>query len=293
MHRKLSVKKNFFNTILVLFLISFFGISISFSQNIPVHAQGLNEELITIELSAGITQSGVYSTKAGVQEPSKLAVLFPGYPSVVRPVVINGSMIESRQNGNFLIRSRRFLPDESIATLIVDCHSDSITVCSSRYQASKKRQEDVDKLINAVRTRTPSIREVWLIGTSMGTISSSFLPFYIPKGYSGAIHTASITEPNAFLSFKEMDKFDYSKPDGFHFFIHHANDPCHVTTYSGAKSITSKAGVPLITVFGGKDFQGASCQAFSQHGFRGKEEEVMAEIASIIKTGKVEKYEIR
>lgn len=284
-----SMKNNFHS----IFLILIFWTSTGFSQNIPVHAQGLNEELITIELASGITQSGVYSTRTGVLEPSKLAVLFPGHPSVVRPVVVNGSMTESRLTGNFLIRSRRFLSDESIATLLVDCHSDSITVCSSRYQSARQRQEDIDKLIGVVRMRTPSIREVWLIGTSMGTISSSFLPFYNPKGYAGAIHTASITEPNAFFSYKEMDQFDYSKPSGIHFFIHHANDPCHLTTYSGAKSIASKAGVPLITVYGGKDFQGASCQAFNQHGFRGKEEEVMAEIGSIIKTGKVSKFEIR
>jgi hypothetical protein len=269
-------------------------LSIGFAQNIPDHAQGLNEELIAVELSPGVIQSGVYSTKIGVRAPSKLAVLFPGNPSIIRPVVVNGSMIESRLTGNFLIRSRRFLANESIGLLLIDCRSDKIFTCSGPYQASKQRQEDVDKLISEVVARNSSIQEVWLVGTSMGTISSSFLPFHNPKGYAGSIHTAAITEPNYFFySHKELDQFDYSKPTGTHFFIHHANDPCPTTTYSGAQSISLKARVPLVTVYGGKDFQGGSCQAFSQHGFRGKEEEVMTEVANIITNRNISRLEIK
>lgn len=262
------------------------------AQNVPIHAQGLKEELITVELSEGKSQSGVYSTKIGIDGPTKLAVLLPGYPSVVRPVVENGVMTGSKLTGNFLIRARRFLPNESIATLIVDCRSDSGDYCSSGYQASKQRQEDVDKLIAEIKRRVPSIGEVWLIGTSMGTVSSSFLPMHNPTGYAGAIHTASITEPYARNSYKELGGFDYKKPRDLHFFIHHADDPCALTTYFGAKAIAEKYNAPLVTVFGGSGFQGGACEAMTQHGFRGKEKEVMTEIAAIIKSGKAVKLEI-
>ena len=40
------------------------------------------------------------------------------------------------------------------------------------------------------------------------------------------------------------------------------------------------------------DFRGNPCAAFSQHGFRGKEKEVMNTIKEIIKTKKLNKYEI-
>lgn len=268
------------------------GSTAGFAQNVPIHAQGLKEELITVELSEGKSQSGVYSTKFGIDGPTKLAVLLPGYPSVVRPVVENGVMTGSKLTGNFLIRARRFLPNESIATLIVDCRSDSGDYCSSGYQASKQRQEDVDKLITEIKKRVPSIGEVWLIGTSMGTVSSSFIPMHNPTGYAGAIHTASITEPYAKNSYKELGGFDYKKPRDLHFFIHHADDPCALTTYSGAKAIAEKYNAPLVTVFGGSGFQGGACEAMTQHGFRGKEKEVMTEIAAIIKSGKAGKLEI-
>jgi len=197
------------------------------AQNIPANAQVLKEELISVDLMDGKKQAGVYSTKLGSEKPTRLAVLLPGYPSVVRPVVEAGIMTGSRLNGNFLIRSRGFLIDENIATLIVDCQSESGDYCSSSYQASKQRQVDVDKLIAEVKARNPSIAEIWLVGTSMGTVSSSFMPVHNPTAYAGAIHTASITEPYAKNSYRELSDFDYKKTTTPKFFVHHAADPCY------------------------------------------------------------------
>ena len=266
--------------------------SICYAQNVPAHAQGLKEDLISVDLTGSKKQVGLYSTKSGADKPTKLAVILPGSPSVVRPVVENGVMTNSRLTGNFLIRARRFLVDESVASLIVDCHSESGDDCSSSYQASKQRQEDVDKLIAEVKTRNPSITEVWLVGTSKGTISSSFMPIYNPSGYAGAIHTASITDPNARGSYRELAGFDYKKSTVSQFFVHHLNDPCALTTYPSAKSIAEKYAVPLITVTGGSGFQGGACEAFTEHGFRGKEKEVMSAVTAIIKSGKATQLEI-
>lgn len=261
-------------------------------QSLPTSAQGLKEELISVDLMDGKKQAGVYSTKLGSEKPTRLAVLLPGYPSVVRPVVEAGVMTGSKLNGNFLIRSRGFLIDENIATLIVDCQSESGDYCSSSYQASKQRQVDVDKLIAEAKSRNPSIAEVWLVGTSMGTVSSSFMPIHNLTGYSGVIHTASITEPYAKNSYRELGDFDYKKATAPQFFVHHAADPCYLTTYTGAKSITDKYKLPLVTVTGGSDFKGNACQAFTEHGFRGKEKEVMAAIGGIIKTGSAKQLDI-
>ena len=262
------------------------------AQVIPDHAQGLKEELISVDLMDGKKQVGVYSTKLGSDNPTRLAVLLPGYPSVVRPVVEAGVMTTSKLNGNFLIRSRRFLVDANIASLIVDCHSESGDYCSSYYQASKQRQVDVDKLIAEIKARTPSITEVWLIGTSMGTISSSFMPTHNPSGYAGAIHTASITEPYTNNSYRELGNFNYKITATPQFFVHHIADPCYLTTYTGAKFIADKYKLPLVTITGGGDFRGGACQAFTEHGFRGKEKEVMTAIGEIIKTGSAKQLQI-
>ena len=281
--------KYFIKPLFIAILLQIYPVS---AQNTPADAVNLNEELISVDLSGDKKQVGVYTTSPTSKNPTRLAVLLPGYPSVVRPVVENGVMTDSRLSGNFLIRSRHFLVDEAIASLIVDCQSDSGDYCTSTYQASKQRQEDVDKLIAEVKRRNPSISEVWLIGTSMGTISSSFMPLHNPSAYAGAIHTASITEPYARNSYRELGGFDYKKTPVPQFFVHHVADPCFLTTYAGAKSITEKYQVPLITVTGGGDFKGDACKAFTEHGFRGKEKDVMQKIGAIIKTGRVDQLVI-
>jgi len=269
------------------------GPDFAFSQSVPPHAEGLTEELMTVQLDANRQQSGVYSVKTGTQNHSKLAVLLPGYPSVVRPVVEGGAMVRSKLTGNFLIRSRRHLSDESIATFIVDCQSESGDYCSAAYQSSNDRQQHVQKLIDFVRGRYPSLNEVWLVGTSMGTLSSAFLPTYDAKAYAGAIHTATITEPWAQGSYRELANFDYQRSGIPQFFVHHRDDPCSLTTHSGAKKISESYGFPLITVIGGSGFQGGACQAQTEHGFKGMEQQTMKAIATIIKSGKPERLEIR
>jgi len=267
------------------------GPGAAIAQSIPAHAEGLSEELVTVPLGAGREQAGVYSIKTGTRNHTRLAVLLPGYPSVVRPVVENGVMLRSKLSGNFLIRARRFLTDESIATLIVDCHSDSGDYCSPSYQSSSDRHLDVQRLIEAVRSQRPSLSEVWLIGTSMGTISSAFLPTYDPKSYAGAIHTATITEPLVPGSYRELANFEYTRSGIPQIFVHHRDDPCALTTYSGAKRISEKHGVPLITVVGGSGFQGGACQAQTEHGFKGMESQTMRAIANVLKSGKSERLE--
>lgn len=281
----------------LFFLLAFFvlvitQVPITFAQAVPIHAQGLKEELISVDLSEKKKQVGVFSIKIGFEKPTKLAVLLPGSPSVVRPIVENGVMTGSKLTGNFVIRARRLLVEEDIASLVVDCISESGDICASSYQSSKQRQEDVDKLIAEVKSRHPTINEVWLVGNSMGTISSSFMPSYNLSGYAGAIHTAVISEPYAKGSYRELGGFDYKKTSIPQFFIHHISDPCSITTYASAKSISLKFKFPLISVSGGSGFQGPACEALTQHGFRGKEKEVMSAIAAIIKSGKASQLEI-
>ena len=77
------------------------------------------------------------------------------------------------------------------------------------------------------------------------------------------------------------------------FFVHHADDPCNITRYSTAKNVAAQIEAPLITVYGGSGYYGGACQAHTQHGFKGMEEKVMANISKIIKSSSVEQTEIR
>jgi len=265
---------------------------ISADDTIKNNSVGLREELISINLSNTNKQVGVYSIKIGFDKPTKLAVLLPGSPSVVGAVVENNIMTKSKLENNFLIRARRFLVDDVVATLIVDCQSQSGDYCSSYYQSSKQREDDVGKLISEIKKHTPSITEVWLVGTSMGTISSSFMPLYNNKAYAGVIHTSTITDPYAKNSYSELGNFNYNKIQVPQFFIHHIGDQCSLTPYSGAHSISERFNIPLVTVYGGNGFIGKACKALTQHGFMGKEQEVMKAVNEIIRSGKTSSLHI-
>lgn len=277
--------------IIFLFLILLYQTSVR-SNEIPAHAEGLKESLISVTTQDNKEQQGVLSLKINTSQPKFLAVLLPGYPSVVLPEVKNNIMYSSKLTGNFLIRSRRHLADNDIATLIIDCKPTITGICSSAYQSSIERHQDVSKLILEVKKNYPTIKEIWLIGTSMGTISSSFMPTYDANFYSGAIHTASITEPSKKGSYSELGNFNYKKVNIPQFFIHHKDDPCDKTTYSGAEKISKEFNLPLITVVGGSNFTGPACEAGNQHGFKGMEKNVMNSIQEIIKTKKTTKTEI-
>lgn len=259
----------------------------------PAAWENLTEQLVGVELSPGVRQEGVLSLRTGTQSPDLLAVLLPGHPSVLRPVVTDQRLTASRLPGNFLVRARRHLADERTALLLVDCRSDSGDECTSKYQASAGRQSDVAALIQLVRQQLPSIQSVWLVSTSMGSISSAFMPTHAKGAYAGAIHTAAITEPYAMYSYRELGGFDYGQITGVQAFVHHQNDPCPLTTHAGAAKLAQKFNIPLVTVQGGSGFQGHPCRAFSQHGFNGKEREVMLHIGQILKTGQASNADLR
>jgi hypothetical protein len=255
--------------------------------------ENLTEQLVSVELSPGVRQEGVLSLRTGTQTPDVLAVLIPGHPSVLRPVVTDQRMTGSRLEGNFVVRSRRHLADERIAMLLVDCRSDSGDECSAKYQASPGRHADVMALIQKVQQQLPSLQKVWLVSTSMGSISSAFMALHGKGVYAGAIHTAAITEPYAMHSYRELGGFDYGQITGVQAFVHHQNDPCPFTTHSGAAKLAQKFNIPLVTVHGGTGFQGHPCRAFTEHGFRGKEREVMQHIGQILKTGQASHTDLR
>lgn len=250
------------------------------AQPVPPHAEGLQEELIEVPVDGGM-QSAVLSRRAESGSASRLIVLLPGHPSIVRPVMGNGVMQSSSLTGNFLIRARRHLVTPQTITLLIDCHSKFSDVCPADYQASEDRFRHAMAAIAAAKTRQPSIQEVYLLSTSMSSISSGFMALYGQKQFAGVIHTASI-DPTAPKSYPQLSKLNYSDISVPQAFVHHVDDPCAVTQFSYIRSVAVKHNIPLISVSGGSDFRGHPCQAFTQHGFRGREVQVIRHILKMI-----------
>ena len=248
--------------------------------------ESFSKEIISIKTTNGHDQTGVLSRSNETKNPKKLIVLVLGSPGVTRPRLDENGKITTRQNGNFIVRSRHYLLSSQVIILLLDCHSDFVSDCRDDYQASAERAQDIEDLVAEVRRRITSIGEVWAVSTSRGTITTAGLLKHKGASYSGIIHTAGTYG----ISISQgVDFGPYKTPQ---FIFHHKDDPCRITPYRDAARLSEKWGIRLIPVRGGSGFRGDACQAFTQHGFAGREEKVASAIRHLVETGAAEKTEI-
>ena len=269
----------------ILFLMLSCTVLVAFAQTA---SQPPVEKILTVETSNGLKQSGVISYLSNETAPSILVAIIPGHPVLAKATVnfFTGKVM-IQQGGSFVVRERLRLIDQEIATLVVDCRSDFATACDDDYQMTEQRFKDIRPLMDLAKSNFPSIKQVWVLSTSRGYFTSATISKYSSDYFSGVIHTAGVVD----MAVKYPDAI--TKTATPQFFVHHAEDPCKITQYSTAKNIAQKVEAPMITVYGGSGYYGGACNAHTQHGFKGMEDKVMANISKIIKTGSVEQTEIR
>lgn len=236
---------------------------------------GLTESFHRVTLSRSGELNVLIGKRTGTN-PDIAVLLFAGYPGVLRLREEAGAVIYELR-GNFLLRARRFLNTERTFTVVVDCPIDQWTACGDAYRSSKQHANDIADVVASVKTAFGA-RQVYVVGTSYGTVSSSFLARGIGSKIDGAIHTSTFTNPDsgAHAHGLPMATFDWSKAEIPQLFVHHKNDPCERTPYSGV--VARKGAIPLITVEGAANVKGKPCDAFSEHGFSGRERLVMTAI---------------
>ncbi len=240
------------------------------------------EEIVSVKTQSGHLQAGVFSKGSAASQPTKLLVVISGHPGVTRPFVNAAGRIQTKQEGNFLVRSKRFLISDDVATLLLDCRSDFDTVCPDDYQASVDRAEDIQSLINHVRSKLASLREIWAVSTSRGVVTTAGLAKHVPNRYTGLIHTAGTYGK----AIEQGLKFERSQIPQY--FFHHRDDPCQMTLHEHAQAVAVKNGHQLVTVLGGSGFRGQACQAYTQHGFTGQEQKVAQAIRALVEAGRTE-----
>ncbi|HZX32306.1 MAG TPA: hypothetical protein VFF03_13225 [Rhodocyclaceae bacterium] len=245
----------------------------------------LDERLVTVPLSRGSELNVVVSRQAGT-EPTVAVLLFPGYPGVMRIREENGG-IAYELKGNFLIRARRHLINDRIFTVMVDCPKDQWRNCDDRYRTSDQHAQDVADVANRLRQDFKA-QSVYVMGTSYGTVSSSFLAQKMGPALNGAIHTATFTDPGTGgrkAHGLPMWDFDWKATKTDQLFVHHKDDDCPLTRYGSV--VSRKGAIPLITVQGSQNARGDACEAYSTHGFAGREAATMHAVADWISTRKV------
>lgn len=256
----------------------------------PVFAQGtagdgLDERVRAVKLSRGAELRLVVSKRQNTS-PTTAVLLFAGYPGVLKVREEAGVPMFSL-GGNFLLRARRFLNTDKLFTVLVDCPTDKWEACEDDYRTSPEHVADIADVVAALRA-DGGATALYLVGTSYGTVSSSFLARSLTGKIEGAVHTATFTDPRSGGKHRHgaaMASFDWTKATVPQLFVHHRDDPCELTRYSSV--FQRRNDLPLITVEGVKEPRGDACLAFTAHGFVGRERAVMTAIRDWITDRKV------
>jgi hypothetical protein len=240
-------------------------------------AQGLVDSLHVVHLERGADIAVIASKQEGAA-PGVAVLLFAGYPGVLNIRTENGALAYDLK-GNFLIRARRHLADGDIFTIMVDCPTDERGGCGDAYRASPRHAADV-AAVAALARRELGARQVYVAGTSYGTVSTAYLARALPGVIDGAIHTATFTDPQTGRNAHggALASFDWSRGQVPQLFVHHRDDPCALTRYPAIAQ--RKGALPLVTVTGSVNPHGDACQAYTEHGFVGREHAVMRAIAA-------------
>ena len=233
------------------------------------------EEIVTLSARDGPTQSFLL-TVPGNGAPAAAAILFPGGNGLIR-LRNEGGRIRFGE-GNFLVRTRQMFVERGIVTAVVDAPSDRLQGMNDEFRFGDKHAADMKRVSEELKRRFPGV-PVFLVGTSRGTISASAIGGTPGEGITGVVLTSTLTLSGGNQG-PGLSKFDYSRIKIPVLLVHHAEDGCFVSPYSEARKLAETRKYPLITVNGGKPPTSEPCEAFSTHGYLGKEKETVEAIVN-------------
>jgi poly(3-hydroxybutyrate) depolymerase len=251
---------------------------------------------VLIEIDRGRTE-GVFTKspvfqRAILAKPAKPAdtalLYFRGYPGIAR---IQSVADKQRNLQPFMRMNQQIFAEEGIALVVMDCPTDQwgapgprVTGCLDNYRSSKEHADDVRSVIAKLRDEH-GFSKIYVMGHSMGTISSRWLAKNLGNEINGSIHSSSMNGTNRLGYANSLSGFSYGTIAAPILHVHNENDACPHTPYSIVKEY---AGENLVTVRGGVP-EGDPCGGGHLHSHQGREELVVRSIISWIKTKKVDR----
>jgi dienelactone hydrolase len=191
--------------------------------------------------------------------------------------------------GNFLVRMRDAFADRGLMVAVIDAPSDHKGGMNAIFRMSGANAQDIDAVAAYLKKENPV--PVWVVGTSMGTFSAAAGAIGA-RAVDGLVLTSTITRA------KPQWKIAGSHPDGVAsmplqkvtvptFILSHRHDGCDITPASDipklAKRLTAARKVESALLDGGSPPRSEPCEAMSQHGFIGIEQQAVSKIADFVK----------
>lgn len=243
---------------------------------------GLTNEVIVVPLQ-GRSISALVTHQPGATKFTHAVAIFPGAPGHVNLRVQAGE-IKFDLRGNFLVRSRRYFLDEGFLTVMIDAPSDQQNGFLQAFRETPRYGEDVQAVLEAVSRKFGAL-DWTLAGTSEGSVSAAHAARMLPAEVKRVVLTASLVTPDR--RGRGLGVADIKAIRVPVLWVHHRDDPCWATRYGRVKRYAEQTRTPLVTVTGARERRGDPCDAFTEHGFVGREAKTVKAILSWIRTGQV------
>ena len=185
-------------------------------------------------------------------------------------------------SGNFLIRTGKRWAAHPFNIVMVGRPSDAIDLAQGNVRTGEKHGADNLAIFKAIKQRSPL--PLWLVGTSMGTISAAAAAIQDREILvAGIVLTSSILAYKVPGAVPTQRLADIQVPT---LVVHHEQDACPSCRPHEVGNIASGlVNAPLkktLFVKGGSGISGDPCEAMHYHGYRGMEDEVVDLIAAWI-----------
>ena len=247
-------------------------------------AQGSDASLVSIKTPRGVTQKFILIKP---ENPVAAVILFAGGKGALS---LKSASAMGWGAGNFLVRSRDKFAGHALMVAVIDAPSDHGANMNAIFRMSKAHADDIAAV--AAHLKKEKDVPVWLVGTSMGTFSAA-------NGAIGAGNIDGLVLTSTITRSKPDWKIASSHRDGVAsmalgkvtvptLIVSHKKDACDITPASDAPKLqarlTKAAKVEIALLDGGSPPQSDPCEAKSQHGFLGIEDEAVEKVASFIKS---------
>jgi dienelactone hydrolase len=240
----------------------------------------VSQKVVDIPTRPGVTQRFVYLAP---ENPKAAVIPFAGGHGGLQ-ILLNGSF--KWGEGNFLVRTRQLFARNGLSVAVVDAPSDRQTApFLSGFRQTREHVADIKAVIAWLKQQANV--PVWLVGTSMGTLSAAFIATQVGPGDGGPdglVLTSTILSLDGGRPVPAMPLQNVVIPV---LVVHHEQDGCNLCAYSQIPRLMEKlSSTPrkeLVTFKGGEN-RGDPCEAFAHHGFNGLEKDVVVKIAEWIQT---------
>lgn len=206
-------------------------------------------------------------------------------PGVTQSFVILGGRIGLQREAvevkfraaSFLVRAAPDFASHEVLPVAMDTPSEQNEL-TDEYRFGKAQTADARAVIGELKRRFPGL-PLYVVGTSRGTISAAVLGRELGGDIAGVALTSTMfgsSKPRR--QAPNLRGFDYGTIGAPLLLVHHREDGCEHTPYSGAARLASR--YRLVSVTGGKPAESGPCEPFAAHGYFGREAETVAAIAA-------------